>query len=127
MVKNNEWVIPKNIDKPVETVYELKGDEYKVPSFEEFMKTYENDGSLNYTDLESGSVGEDKGYGPCRNTLCGCSCSSNECVCAIVGLILKPATSHLTAENIEMIVLVERPVFQGLELRMMKKMLELEV
>ncbi|CAI2173563.1 601_t:CDS:2 [Funneliformis geosporum] len=26
--------------KPVETVYELK-DEYKVPSFEEFMKTYE--------------------------------------------------------------------------------------
>ena len=38
----NEWVIPKNMDKPVETVYELK-DEYKIPSWEEFAKDYESD------------------------------------------------------------------------------------
>ena len=39
MVNNNGIPIEVN-KKPFETVYELK-DEYKVPSFEEFMKTYE--------------------------------------------------------------------------------------
>jgi len=57
------------IKKPVEIVQELKGDEYQIPSFEEFMKTYENDGSLNYDDLSDGSVSEVKGYGPCHS--CG--------------------------------------------------------
>jgi len=38
MVNNNG--IPIEVKKPFETVQELK-DEYKVPSFEEFMKTYE--------------------------------------------------------------------------------------
>ena len=38
MVNNNQ--IPIEVKKPVETVYELK-DEYKIPSFEEFMKSYE--------------------------------------------------------------------------------------
>jgi hypothetical protein len=33
--------------------------------FEEFMKTYENDGNLNYDDLSGSNVGEAKGYGPC--------------------------------------------------------------
>ena len=42
MPKNNEWAIPKNIDKPVETVYEIK-NEYKVPCYEEFMKDYKVD------------------------------------------------------------------------------------
>lgn len=50
--------------KPVEIIHELKGDEYQIPTFEEFMKTYENDGSLNYTDLEHSDMGESKGYGP---------------------------------------------------------------
>jgi len=82
MVKNNEWAIPKNIDKPVETVYELKGNEYKVPSFEEFMKSYENDGSLNYDDLNGGGVGEVEGYGPCSPSSCySCSCSRSDCNC----------------------------------------------
>ena len=58
----NEKFIIEN-KKPVETVCEIK-EEYKVPSFEEFMKTYE-DGDLNYDDLSGGSVGEAKGYGPC--------------------------------------------------------------
>ena len=49
--------------KPIETVYEIK-DEYKVPSFEEFMKTYEVDEKVNYDDLSGGGMGEVKGYGP---------------------------------------------------------------
>ena len=43
----NEKFIIEN-KKPVETVYELK-DEYKIPSFEEFNKTYK--GGVNYADL----------------------------------------------------------------------------
>ena len=60
MTNNNG--IPFEVKKPVETVYELKNE---IPSFEEFMKTYENDGNLNYDDLSGESVGEAKGYGPC--------------------------------------------------------------
>jgi len=47
--------------KPVETVYELKNE---IPSYEEFMRGYEVDENLNYDDLNGGSVGEAKGYGP---------------------------------------------------------------
>jgi len=61
MVNNNGIPIEVN-KKPFETVYEIKNE---VPSFEEFMKSYENDGNLNYDDLSGGSVGEVKGYGPC--------------------------------------------------------------
>lgn len=80
MPKTNEWAIPKNIDKPVETVYEIK-NEYDVPSFEEFMKSYKVDENLNYADLGHSDIGDSKGYGPCRNSLCGCSCSSYTCTC----------------------------------------------
>jgi len=55
---NNENIIPKT-----ETVYELK-DEYKVPSYEEFLKNYESDGNVSYDDLNGGGVGTPKGYGP---------------------------------------------------------------
>lgn len=65
----NEFKIPIENKRPVETVYELKD---QVPSFEEFMKTYESDGSLNYADLSGGSVGEVKGYGPCSSSTCTC-------------------------------------------------------
>jgi len=63
MTKNNEYILQK--EKPFETVYELK-DEYQVPSFEEFMKTYENDGNVNYDDLNSDDISESRGYGPCN-------------------------------------------------------------
>jgi len=43
---------------PIEEVREIK---YEVPSYEEFMKTYQTDESLNYADLGGGSVGEAKG------------------------------------------------------------------
>lgn len=80
MVNNNQIPIEVN-KKPVETVYEIK-DEYKVPSFEEFMKSYESDGSLNYSDLESGNVGEVGGYGPCSHYSCStCSCPRSDCNC----------------------------------------------
>jgi hypothetical protein len=29
---------------------------------------------------------QERGYGPCQNSLCGCSCSSRDCVCANAGL-----------------------------------------
>jgi hypothetical protein len=68
MVNENLKLITEN-KKPIETVYEIKNE---IPSFEEFMKTYENDSNLNYGDLDSGSVGEVKGYGPCQNYSCDC-------------------------------------------------------
>jgi hypothetical protein len=78
MVKNSEWIIPKNIQKPVETVYELKD---QVPSFEEFMKDYQVDEKVNYDDLSGGSVGEVGGYGPCERY---CSRKDNpQCTCYI--------------------------------------------
>jgi hypothetical protein len=49
-------------------VYELKNE---VPSFEEFMKTYEE--PVNYDDLNSWDIGSSKGYGPCTSDYCSCS------------------------------------------------------
>ena len=64
-------VYENNIPK-TETIYELKNE---IPSFEEFMKTYENDGSVNYDDLNSSDISEVKGYGPCSDDInCDCSC-----------------------------------------------------
>jgi len=60
MTNNNG--IPIEVKKPFETVYEIKNE---IPSFEEFMKTYESDGNLNYDDLSGGSIGETNGYEPC--------------------------------------------------------------
>lgn len=57
-------VIDNQIPK-TETVYEIK-DEYKIPSFEEFMKDYKVDENLNYDDLTYGDISETKGYGPCK-------------------------------------------------------------
>jgi len=71
MVNNNG--IPIEVKKPFETVQELKNE---TPSFEEFMKNYENDGNLNYDDLRDVSVGEVKGYGPCGR--CDCDCRYGE-------------------------------------------------
>jgi|SRR6185312_5689825 len=78
MTKNNEYILPKEVNKkPFETVYELKNE---VPSFEEFVKTYE--GSVNYADLNGGDVGEVKGYGPCSPSYCNnCSCPRSDCNC----------------------------------------------
>ena len=49
--------------KPFETVQEID-NKYEVPSFEEFMRNYENDGNVNYDDLKGGDIGTQKGYGP---------------------------------------------------------------
>lgn len=71
MVYENQ--IPKT-----ETVYELKNE---IPSFKEFMRSYEHDANLNYDDLNSGDISEVKGYGPCKNSSCDCYCSASECIC----------------------------------------------
>ena len=66
MVKNNQ--IPFEVKKPFETVQELKNE---VPSYEEFMKTYESDENLNYDDLSYSDISDKgKGYGPCYRN-CG--------------------------------------------------------
>jgi len=61
MPNNNNLINLINNKKPVELVQELKNE---VPSFEEFMKTYESDYNLNYDDLRGGDIGTPKGYGP---------------------------------------------------------------
>ena len=62
MVNENIKLIAEN-KKPVETVYEIKNE---VPSFEEFMETYEYDANLNYDDLSYSDISDKgKGYGPC--------------------------------------------------------------
>jgi len=65
----NLMVIENQIPK-TETVYELK-DEYKVPSFEEFMETYESDeGTENsyYDEFNYyGNIGTPASYGPGEN------------------------------------------------------------
>ena len=72
--------------KPIEIVSEIK-DEYKVPTYEEFLKTYELDKVVveSYeNEIKSYSdIGVEKGYGPCKNTLCGCFCPKTECVVEI--------------------------------------------
>jgi len=73
MVNNNQ--MPIEVKKPFETVCEIKNE---TPSFEEFMKSYENDGNLNYDDLNSDSVGEVKGYGPCTWNNPDCSCYQSQ-------------------------------------------------
>ncbi len=66
MVNNNNGV-PIEAQKPFETVYELK-DEHKVPSYEEFMKGYENDEGLENVYYDEfnyyGNIGIPKVYGP---------------------------------------------------------------
>jgi len=47
---NNINLIAKENYKQVEEVREI---ENKVPTFEEFMKSYESDGNVNYDDLNS--------------------------------------------------------------------------
>jgi len=67
MKGSNDKLLVEN-KKPTETVQELK-DEYKVPSFEEFMKTYEADDKVNKSyekEIDSCvGIGIGKGYGPC--------------------------------------------------------------
>jgi hypothetical protein len=62
MPKQNPYLIKENYKK-VEEVREIKNE---VPSFEEFMKTYE--GGVNYADLNSDDIGTQKGYGPCPDS-----------------------------------------------------------
>lgn len=76
MVKNNQIPIEVN-KKPFGTVYELKNE---IPSYEEFIKGYENDGNLSYDDLSGGNLGEVKGYGPCSGS-CRCNCPRSDCNC----------------------------------------------
>lgn len=58
MVKEN-IIIPKENYEQVEEVREI---DYQVPSFEEFMKSYE--GGVNYADLNNWDVRTPKSYGP---------------------------------------------------------------
>ena len=73
MTGNNNNLIPKENYKKVEEVREID-NKYEIPSFEEFMKTYEYD-NVNYDDLTFSDISDKgKGYGPCKKDGCGCSC-----------------------------------------------------
>jgi hypothetical protein len=69
MVKEN--LIPKT-----ETVYEIKSE---IPSYEEFLKTYEKDGKVTESyEHEINAYGDlGKGYGPCSDYRCY---GSNRCL-----------------------------------------------
>jgi hypothetical protein len=61
----NEIIIPKENIAKTEEIREINTE---IPSYEEFLKTYKNDGNLNYADL-SGGIGEVMmGYGPCEKS-----------------------------------------------------------
>jgi hypothetical protein len=67
-------MVYENLTPKTETVYELK-DKYKIPSFAEFMQSYEHDSNLNYDDLNGGDISEVRGYGPCSSSDCPYSSS----------------------------------------------------
>jgi len=74
MVNENQYLIENK--KPFETVQELEKYEIKKSSLSPVArgKVINKSGS-NY-------LSESKGdYGPCKNSLCGCNCSSRECKC----------------------------------------------
>ncbi|CFW92716.1 protein of unknown function [endosymbiont DhMRE of Dentiscutata heterogama] len=75
-------MVKENLIPATEIVAELK-DEYKVPSYEEFLKNYKSDSNLNYNDLSGGEVWESEGYGPCvyKKSHCKCSCPRSDCNC----------------------------------------------
>ncbi|CAI2173565.1 602_t:CDS:2 [Funneliformis geosporum] len=62
MVNEQNLINLINNKKTVEEVREID-NKYEIPSFEEFMKIYEDDSNLNYDDLRGGNVGTPKGYG----------------------------------------------------------------
>jgi hypothetical protein len=89
--------IPIENKKPVETVYELKNE---YPSFEEFKKTYEeNKEIISSYENELRAGGELNGYGPCKNSLCGCTCSSRKCVCEGDSVYVEGSGSSLTVSG----------------------------
>jgi hypothetical protein len=71
MTNNNNLKSILENKKPFELVQELD-NKYKVPSFEEFMKTYESDKTVENSYKSEINVLE-KGYGPCASSYCSCS------------------------------------------------------
>jgi hypothetical protein len=77
MPKINPYLIPKeNLPKTEEVRY-LNTE---IPSYEEFMKTYDYDEAL-MASYEAEINAQERGYGPCQNSSCNCSCSAYNCIC----------------------------------------------
>jgi len=71
----NENIIPKT-----ETIYELK-EKYEIPSFEEFLKTYKSDKTVeNSYWSEIDNYDNIRSYGPCTDgrPASQCHCSTEE-------------------------------------------------
>jgi hypothetical protein len=71
------------------------------------MKTYKGDENLNYDDLNSGSVGEVKGYGPCTDGR-----SANDCYCSREELLSQRntfVTNVSIYNNIQQIINIKFP------------------
>jgi len=65
---NNSNLIPKENIAKIEEIREINNE---IPSYEEFMKTYENDEQVKASYLDEinsyGDLGVEKGYGPCNS------------------------------------------------------------
>lgn len=61
MVNENNNINQYVDKKPFEIVQEVNNE---IPSYEEFMKSYESDVNVNYDDLNSSDISLNKGYGP---------------------------------------------------------------
>jgi hypothetical protein len=78
--ENNLKPIIEN-KKPFEIVSELKDYEVKKSPLSPTARgKVVNKSGSNYVS------GNKRDYGPCRNSLCGCSCYSDKCICASFGL-----------------------------------------
>jgi len=92
MVNENQYLIENK--KPFETVQELEKYEIKKSSLSPVArgKVINKSGS-NY-------LSESKGdYGPCKNSLCGCNCSSRECKCKNASMWIGDSNSSFLSHS----------------------------
>ncbi|RHZ35206.1 hypothetical protein [endosymbiont GvMRE of Glomus versiforme] len=72
MVKNNEYIIPKENLAKVEEIKMIESDFNKSPQVREIENEIPSceEINLNYADLENSDISIDKGYGPCSYSSC---------------------------------------------------------
>jgi len=53
-------------------IEEVREIENEIPTYEEFLKSYEQSGEANYDDLNHNDIKVSKGYGSCSRSDCNC-------------------------------------------------------
>ena len=90
--------MPKNIipkDNNPKT-YEVREVESQIPSFDEFMKDYEQE-QVNYSDLTHADIGSSRKSGPCSWNNPNCSCYASQGYTPL--RMACPSGSNTTASN----------------------------